>query len=330
MAILAMSSIAAGRPPAAPVDPTSVAKLASEVDTSCKDYLSKLASYQYVAVSEAIDHTTKKTQRYRVESRQNGTCNLMMQVYEGGEPRLNDQVRAVNSEYTFKLGRIPGKSDWFLKEYRRVNSPRDAVDPFNMTESGDSILRGISPYHVHLHWLPDLLREPGFTITSLLPEGEFMKITFQHLPAPGKLPAQQSPEEGWVLLAPKQYWCVREFELIEKHPKATKTIQSVQEVTPGDDIPLRRRSTDRYTSRIHESGRVLSSEFVINSQYEKRKAPESEFRLSAFGLPEPVETTPQKKTVPIYIWFLVAAASSAVFAAVFRYLARRKRSLLAA
>src|SRR5690348_5504430 len=111
MAILAISSAASARPPASPVDSASVAKLASEMDASCKDYLSKLASYQCVTVSEAIDHTTKKTLRHRMESRQNGICNLMMQVYEGGELRLNDEVRAVNSEYTFKLGRTPGKSD---------------------------------------------------------------------------------------------------------------------------------------------------------------------------------------------------------------------------
>jgi hypothetical protein len=55
------------------------------------------------------------------------------------------------------------------------------------------------------------------------------------------------------------------------------------------------------------------------------KAP-GDFRLSAFGLPEPVEF-PQERRVLTYVWVLAAAGVCAILAAVFRYLARRRQVL---
>lgn len=49
-----------------------------------------------------------------------------------------------------------------------------------------------------------------------------------------------------------------------------------------------------------------------------------DFRLSAFGLPEP-GGLPAEKKIPNYIWVLAAAGVCAILAAGFRYLARRKR-----
>jgi hypothetical protein len=52
----------------------------------------------------------------------------------------------------------------------------------------------------------------------------------------------------------------------------------------------------------------------------------SDFRLSAFGLPEPAGI-PTKQRVPNYVWFLTAAISCALLAVVIRFLARRRRLL---
>lgn len=53
--------------------------------------------------------------------------------------------------------------------------------------------------------------------------------------------------------------------------------------------------------------------------------PDSEFTLSAFGLPEPAGMEAVKKPVPMYLWILLAAAVCGVLAFAFRYLAERKR-----
>ncbi len=66
--------------------------------------------------------------------------------------------------------------------------------------------------------------------------------------------------------------------------------------------------------------------WLYNDMLEFRRAPdlsEKEFRLSAFGLPEPMGVRWEKPT-PRYIWFVLGSAAFGVLAVVFRYLARRR------
>lgn len=58
-------------------------------------------------------------------------------------------------------------------------------------------------------------------------------------------------------------------------------------------------------------------------QVHKAARPPRDFRLSAYGLPEPVQF-PERKTVPTYVWLLAGAAVCLVIALGFRYLARRR------
>ncbi len=51
---------------------------------------------------------------------------------------------------------------------------------------------------------------------------------------------------------------------------------------------------------------------------------DSDFLLSSFGFPEPAEF-PQKKPIPRYLWFLLAAGVFTILAVLFRWLARRAR-----
>jgi hypothetical protein len=57
---------------------------------------------------------------------------------------------------------------------------------------------------------------------------------------------------------------------------------------------------------------------------EKTKKTPSDFRLSAFGLPEPVGKAPAKR-IPNYVWLLAAAVASAVLALGCWHLGRRWR-----
>jgi hypothetical protein len=65
---------------------------------------------------------------------------------------------------------------------------------------------------------------------------------------------------------------------------------------------------------------------VVLNVIKTSKTPES-FRLSEFGLPEPVEFPLSEKHIPIYVWFLAAAGGCAIVACGFRYLARRRRPI---
>lgn len=56
----------------------------------------------------------------------------------------------------------------------------------------------------------------------------------------------------------------------------------------------------------------------------KSTASPADFRLAAFGLPEPVDVPPVRRT-PTYLWLLLAAVACVALAAGFRFLARRHR-----
>jgi hypothetical protein len=56
--------------------------------------------------------------------------------------------------------------------------------------------------------------------------------------------------------------------------------------------------------------------------------PDTEFTLSAFGLPEPGSDSVQKPA-PLYLWILLSAAVCASLALGFWYLMRRSRRVLA-
>lgn len=67
---------------------------------------------------------------------------------------------------------------------------------------------------------------------------------------------------------------------------------------------------------------VYSSENTAEVETVFGSVPESEFTLTAFGLPEPPEFQP--KPTPLYVWLLLAAGVCAVVAIGFRLLARRR------
>jgi hypothetical protein len=316
--------------PALEIDPTLRKELDGVFSTQCRVYLSKLAAYYCVTDSVIIDPTTKEVlEKRKFESKQNGKCNLFSQTYSFTPKRKPlDQVRVMNSDYSFRLER--GRDDWFLKHVKQHESIRDAIDPFFMFPDGDMVLRGMSPYAVHLHWLPELLTESGCEMTLLKSEqrgtDKLIRLGFNYLPQKDKLPSQ-SPHEGWLLLSPDHYWVVKEFELTEKKSLLVKTIRRTNEFSDDNDIPLLRSSTLEYKGR-HRDGTQLPPNpgEVLTYQFIKQPIPESAFRLSAFGFPEPVGL-PQERGVPNYVWFLAAAAACAMLAAGFRHMSRRKHSL---
>jgi hypothetical protein len=74
-----------------------------------------------------------------------------------------------------------------------------------------------------------------------------------------------------------------------------------------------------------QSGNEQMLRTVNIVKYQKKQFPDSDFRLSQFGLPEPVGAS-QVTGSSSYIWLLGAAAGSAGLALVFRHLGRRDRS----
>jgi hypothetical protein len=89
---------------------------------------------------------------------------------------------------------------------------------------------------------------------------------------------------------------------------------------------------------VDDNGKAHDVEMRQDYQLVEGDVPESEFFLSAFGLPEPVAANleqvglkpqpidvPWQKPMPPYVWVLTGVGICTIVAIGFRYFARRRR-----
>jgi hypothetical protein len=104
----------------------------------------------------------------------------------------------------------------------------------------------------------------------------------------------------------------------------TEKISNELKEAPGP-VPLlnKAHSVEEWTLTDGKKMTIRSDiEFKVSRP--AREPADEEFRLTAFGLPEPVGIAMPKRPTPRYVWFLIAAAGLGVLAVLFRVLARRR------
>jgi hypothetical protein len=123
-----------------------------------------------------------------------------------------------------------------------------------------------------------------------------------------------------ILVDPEHEWRVVESRGETKNGGFTDVVSYGIPIL-GLEFPTGFRSVSTYKVEqgppdLEITGRVISLKVTD-------KRPE-DFRLSAFGLPEPVDAPPLPKHTPLYVWFLAGAAVLGLLAIGFRYLARQR------
>jgi hypothetical protein len=157
--------------------------------------------------------------------------------------------------------------------------------------------------------LPELYQSAGFQLIDVSPEGgdkseALVRVTFRYTP---KDPSNDWQRSGVVVLDPSRDWVIRRTELEEEQQvgkvKVTgKYTGRIDYKESGEQHVI--KSETRH--RIWNNG-ALVNEITLLSEIERRprkSIPESEFTLSAFGLPEPHWARPKSK--PWYLWFAIA------------------------
>jgi hypothetical protein len=123
-----------------------------------------------------------------------------------------------------------------------------------------------------------------------------------------------------ILLDPNDHWCIREFTAGVPGVDRSTTIITYANRVEG--LPVVQSLT--YKHKTFADG----SAFEVNSnvdKWERRWIPESEFTLSAFGLPEP-KGIEWEKPSRRYLWIVAAALVALVLAFAFRHLAVRRKA----
>jgi hypothetical protein len=142
---------------------------------------------------------------------------------------------------------------------------------------------------------------------------EFKNLVVKKFPAVHKM--WVDPSHGW-----------RMVEYQSRFDTSVETARmSYGVAVEGVEFPSEIKTVDRFTQA---NGRpdFETTERLISVKLTD-KTPD-DFRLSAFGLPEPVDVTPLAKPTRWYLWILVVAGVSAALSFGFAYWRRRRQARL--
>lgn len=226
------------------------------------------------------------------------------------EKRPSETVTGVGSSYSFRLGKLPGRNDYFLKE---------------LTGSAKEIttiiwLNGkvfFAPFAFLDGTIEEIFLGDDFYVTNLTEERRegkhLVKVSWGRTKIPGWV--------GWFLFAPDDSWAVQEYAWwTQKNPALN---HAVMEYSGREgEFPIIRKV---HYWRDAEGGKRLREETYEVTHVIQGAVPESEFHLSAFGLPDPkgVKRPPPPR---YWMWLAAATVGFAALALLFARLRRRAAS----
>lgn len=267
--------------------------------------------------------------------RQNDSCKLCLEQFDAfsATPKLatRGDVFAFNSNYAFSLRRATEKSPWVVTG---VAKRADAQAFETLTESAE---RGTGSIHQVLRvWnrdLSELLQQTTFQVNRASRDTssghEWVTVDFQTAEPTKRVADTTFPiQSGTLTFDPSHSWCMRGATLHIRVPQHEDDVRV--EVTYRDadaskpPIPERyvQKTEARYTGKSRPVHYLLVREFRLD---EPSSFPsDSEFTLSAFGLPEPYGAPPVHFGMPWFLWVAVAGLGCLVVGIGFRYLKKRQ------
>ena len=208
------------------------------------------------------------------------------QVYDGkpdGTIRLKHRmVLCLNDEYAFRLtsGTIGDGAD-VLRVSRLEHPPGDGVR-FHVEKILEH-LKWASLVELPMIGLPELYSHPGFHVVSVDRGGDRVRVEFT---LDGDKDRNWGLKSGVLVLDPKNDWCLRDAQLtVFLEGGWVSTVVAFEPVAIGSDgILVSTHSVQKYRS-AHYCGEEA---YEMKLQRNAVPVEQNTFRLSAFGLEEPV------------------------------------------
>jgi hypothetical protein len=246
-------------------------------------------------------------------------------------PKGNSAVAHVtNADYSFILSRNPQTDAWTLTKLH-LGPADQAPEPIGIRQKAAAVIFE-TPMVVGTERLADLFHHPTFTVEQVLPNrasgNRFVDVTFSR-------PTEFKPDRpadyllvqgGRLTLDPARHWCLVSAELRERTlvGVATEKITNDLDDRPGPVPFVKKAHSVEEWSLADGKKMTIQSDLEFKASRPAREPADEVFRLTAFGLPEPVGIAPPRRPIPRYVWFLIAAAGLGVLAVLFRVLARRR------
>lgn len=273
-----------------------------------------------------------RMEQSRSSYKQNRECVLWCLSEEGKSAEI---CRLSNPRYAAILKRSKSDPDQVVLD--RFTQDTGGRFPGYEVSASELFRQGISPHFcaVGSMLLSQFVVDPSITIQKMSKEQdnghELIRLDYTYSRDDSENRVQVRAR-GSIYLDPSRCWCVRRSKLSSTSTrKGTPSLDSEYErqfevIDHSSGFPLVKSQTSHDNLYPYKTKKRLVS--TSRTDYEWKmddSVPESEFTLSAFGLPEPGGAEPVKKPIPMYVWILMAAGACGAMAFTFRLLARRRR-----
>jgi hypothetical protein len=256
----------------------------------------------------------------RCEIKQREGCALLL-----AQTETTGYLDAVNPQYAFAMQRSGEDGQWAVTGVGSKTG-RYSIglqDPRTITRMVNrfpfTFAAAFSGYDL-------TVVDPGFSIKKAAPvvvdSRRLIRVDFDYTSA--KDPVTRSLRAGSVLFDPDRYWTIRQFEIQVQTETGRMTSTASFDYHEAGGFPVLKE----IVSRRKNPGRSIDLESTWKFDLRERNVPEREFRLSAFGFPEPHGVV-WRGNSRWYLWFIAAAVASLGLGWYFRHLIRRRKEALA-
>jgi hypothetical protein len=249
------------------------------------------------------------------------------QVEEG---KHTERLDAYNPDYLIELSRRAEGQPWVLMQLAMKTSASsfDAAPSYRygLKDSVQAVLFQVSDAK-----LTDLVQQPSFRVVGAkeVRRGgdRLVLVEFDNAHDVKDTPSC-NVQGGTMVLDPSRSWCVREYDVRVKYtgPVGTErsdTIELRPSKEPAFPLPVKLVTTQKLFSEEAKKSYVIRFERTYDLD-ESNPPGEDEFRLSAFGLPEPgtVRATPRW-----HFWAAVGGLCAFALAFLLRVFGRRRAAI---
>lgn len=229
--------------------------------------------------------------------------------FDAAAPKVPQiSLRCDNQDYHFSLRQAREGGLYALRDYALGKRKHP------LTEYAHSI-HGISQSYLH-DVLLAIEKKNQYTLRALTFDKATGLLRAEVAGMAGNTPAQSrislEPNHGWRVV---ERWVETPYLVARDRMTYGVTVSGVEFPTESKNLS---------TYKVAQAPPNLAITTRLISLKETDKTP-ADFRLSGFGLPEPVDAPPLEKPTRWYLWILLAAAACGVLACGFAYVRHRRQ-----
>lgn len=297
--------------------------------TAMEEYYSKMevSFRQYVPVlPQSLVGRAPDLAYFDIRKNGDMMVSSLRRVGKYADGKKMDQLRilGINKRYAFKLAKTSPDADTFILE--KYESASDEIRQQVQSRGG---LNFTSSFRVNGMLLSEFVKDSLVTITDIrsLQRGgrEIAQLDYHRQlvyhdsndPSKNKI---IGTEEGVVVLDPEHCWCIREHHFVLPSLKCDVALEYGDDV---DGFPILRRVQD--TTVYKNSTGTMRTVWEFDKLVH-RDIPESEFTLSAFGMPE-MQLPGDQRPHTLWRWMIGIGIALAALAILLRVYWQRRRQV---